>query len=122
MAHDIILRAFEHSSTHNVPLHSYLDNVEQFSIQEAFQRLEKSCAEVKICIKEINNKEDDFGFEKPQQIIDREDDYSKRRLNKIISLDINDAFAMGDKARDVVIRTYANTMREEALKREKEEP
>ncbi|RVX04900.1 Splicing factor 3B subunit 1 [Vitis vinifera] len=40
--------------------------------------------------------EDDMGFKKPQRIIDREDDYRRRR-------------------------TYADVMREEALKREKEE-
>eukprot|EP01018_Ginkgo_biloba_P035221 Gb_14294 [translate_table: standard] len=65
--------------------------------------------------------DDDFGFKKPQRIIDREDDYRKRRLNRIISPDRNDAFAMGDKTPDAAVRTYADVMREEALKREKEE-
>ncbi|GAB2293651.1 Splicing factor 3B subunit 1 [Dionaea muscipula] len=61
------------------------------------------------------------GFRRPQKIIDREDDYRKRRFNRIISPDRNDAFAMGDKTPDVNIRTYADVMREEAFKREKEE-
>lgn len=65
--------------------------------------------------------EDDFGFKKPQRIIDREDDYRKRRLNRIISPERNDAFAMGEKTPDASVRTYADVMREEALKREKEE-
>ncbi|XP_059065494.1 uncharacterized protein LOC131032362 [Cryptomeria japonica] len=65
--------------------------------------------------------DDDLGFKKPQRIIDREDDYRKRRLNRIISPDRNDAFAMGDKTPDTAVRTYADVMREEALKREKEE-
>eukprot|EP01018_Ginkgo_biloba_P035429 Gb_20157 [translate_table: standard] len=65
--------------------------------------------------------DDDFGFKKPQRIIDREDDYRKRRLNRIISPDRNDAFAMGDKTPDAAVRTYADVMREEAFKREKEE-
>ena len=65
--------------------------------------------------------DDDFGFKKPQKIIDREDDYRKRRLNRIISPDRNDAFAMGEKTPDASVRTYADVMREEALKREKEE-
>ncbi|GLJ13842.1 hypothetical protein SUGI_0221080 [Cryptomeria japonica] len=65
--------------------------------------------------------DDDLGFKKPQRIIVREDDYRKRRLNRIISPDRNDAFAMGDKTPDAAVRTYADVMREEALKREKEE-
>lgn len=69
----------------------------------------------------VAEEEDDFGFKKPQRIIDREDDYRKRRLNRIISPDRNDAFAMGDKTPDAAVRTYADIMREEALKREKEE-
>ncbi|KAL5981994.1 Splicing factor 3B subunit 1 [Asimina triloba] len=64
---------------------------------------------------------DDFGFKKPQKIIDREDDYRKRRLNRIISPDRNDAFAMGDKTPDPSVRTYVDVMKEEALKRQKEE-
>lgn len=67
--------------------------------------------------------EDDsmMGFKKPSRIIDREDDYRRRRLNRVISPDRHDAFAAGDKTPDVSVRTYADVMREEALKREKEE-
>ncbi|KAJ7233301.1 hypothetical protein O6H91_16G028400 [Diphasiastrum complanatum] len=65
--------------------------------------------------------DDDLGFKKPQRIIDREDDYRKRRLNRIISPDRNDAFAMGDKTPDAAVRTYADIMREEKLKRDKED-
>lgn len=65
--------------------------------------------------------DDDFGFKKSQKIIDREDDYRKRRLNRIISPDRNDAFAMGDKTPDVSMRTYSDVMKEEYLKRQKEE-
>ncbi|KAF8044177.1 hypothetical protein BT93_A2224 [Corymbia citriodora subsp. variegata] len=61
------------------------------------------------------------GFKKPQRIIDREDDYRKRRLNRVISPDRHDAFAAGDKTPDVSVRTYGDVMREEALKRETEE-
>ncbi|KAF8403542.1 hypothetical protein HHK36_011646 [Tetracentron sinense] len=67
------------------------------------------------------DEDEDLGFRKPQRIIDREDDYRKRRLSRVISPDRNDAFAMGDKTPDVSVRTYADVMREEALKREKEE-
>lgn len=63
----------------------------------------------------------DDGFRKPQRIIDREDDYRRRRLNRVISPERHDAFAMGDKTPDVNVRTYADVMREEALKREKED-
>ncbi|KAF2320413.1 hypothetical protein GH714_027446 [Hevea brasiliensis] len=64
---------------------------------------------------------DDGGFKKPSKIIDREDDYRRRRLNRVISPDRHDAFAAGEKTPDPSVRTYADVMREEALKREKEE-
>ncbi|KAK7306536.1 hypothetical protein VNO77_44483 [Canavalia gladiata] len=63
----------------------------------------------------------DMGFRKPQRIIDREDDYRRRRLNQIISPERHDPFAAGEKTPDPSVRTYADVMREEALKREKEE-
>ena len=65
--------------------------------------------------------DDDIGFKKPQRIIDREDDYRKRRLNRVISPERHDAFAAGEKTPDPSVRTYAEVMREEALKREREE-
>jgi splicing factor 3B subunit 1 len=61
------------------------------------------------------------GFNRPSRIIDREDDYRKRRLNRIISPERVDPFALGDKTPDPSVRTYADIMREEAHKREKEE-
>ncbi|WCJ18776.1 Splicing factor 3B subunit 1 [Euphorbia peplus] len=64
---------------------------------------------------------EDIGFKKPSRIIDREDDYRRRRLNRVISPDRHDAFAAGEKTPDASVRTYADVMREEALKREKEE-
>ncbi|KAF2294154.1 hypothetical protein GH714_007933 [Hevea brasiliensis] len=64
---------------------------------------------------------DDGGFKKPSKIIDREDEYRRRRLNRVISPDRHDAFAAGEKTPDPSVRTYADVMREEALKREKEE-
>ncbi|KAB1212458.1 Splicing factor 3B subunit 1 [Morella rubra] len=68
-----------------------------------------------------DDNEDALGFKKPQRIIDREDDYRKRRLNRVISPERHDAFAAGEKTPDPSVRTYADVMREEALKREKEE-
>lgn len=62
----------------------------------------------------------DLGFKKPAKIIDREDDYRRRRLQRVISPDRHDAFAAGDKTPDVSVRTYVDVMREEAYKREKE--
>jgi len=44
--------------------------------------------------------DEQLGFKKPQRIIDREVDYRKQRLNRTISPDRNDAFAMGDKTPD----------------------
>lgn len=63
----------------------------------------------------------DDGLRKTQRIIDREDDYRRRRLDRVISPNRNDAFAMGDKTPDVGTRSYVDIVREEALKREKEE-
>lgn len=69
----------------------------------------------------VGAEDDDSGFKKPQRIIDREDDYRRRRLNRIISPDRNDPFASGEKTPDPSVRTYGDVMREEALKRQKEE-
>lgn len=55
---------------------------------------------------------------KSNKIIDREDDYRRRRLNRIISPDRNDAFQMGDKTPDTRHRTYADIMRQQQLERE----
>ncbi|XP_062024324.1 uncharacterized protein LOC133740394 [Rosa rugosa] len=65
--------------------------------------------------------DDASGMPKSKKIIDREDDYRRRRLNRIISPERHDAFAAGEKTPDPSVRTYAEIMREEALKREKEE-
>ena len=65
--------------------------------------------------------EDSSGMPRSKKIIDREDDYRRRRLNRIISPERHDAFAAGEKTPDPSVRTYAEIMREEALKREKEE-
>jgi splicing factor 3B subunit 1 len=51
-------------------------------------------------------------FKKPQRIIDLEDDYRKQRLNRTISPDGNDAFAMGDKTPDASVRTFPVITRE----------
>ncbi|KAG2427813.1 hypothetical protein HXX76_012137 [Chlamydomonas incerta] len=59
-----------------------------------------------------------LGFDQPKSIYEREDDYRRRRLNRIISPDRNDAFAMGDKTPDARVRTYADIMREQQLQRE----
>ncbi|KAK9834053.1 hypothetical protein WJX81_006031 [Elliptochloris bilobata] len=61
------------------------------------------------------------GFQRPGgKIIDREDDYRRRRLNRIISPTRNDAFAMGDKTPDASVRTFADVMREQQLARERD--
>ncbi|CAN0880602.1 Splicing factor 3B subunit 1 [Linum grandiflorum] len=67
-----------------------------------------------------DDNDDDGGFKKPSRIIDREDDYRRRRLNRVISPDRHDAFAMGEKTPDPSVRTYVEVMREEALKRKTE--
>lgn len=98
------------------------DEEQNFGEHEIARKLASYTAPKSI-IKELPKgaDDDDFGFKKSQKIIDREDDYRKRRLNRIISPDRNDAFAMGDKTPDVSMRTYADVMKEEYLKRQKEE-
>lgn len=63
---------------------------------------------------------DEAGFQKPKSIFEREDEYRRRRLNRFISPDRNDAFAMGDKTPDARVRTYGDVMREQQLARERE--
>nr|GEV79565.1 splicing factor 3B subunit 1 [Tanacetum cinerariifolium] len=65
--------------------------------------------------------DESLGFNKSKRIIDREDDYRRRRLNQVISPERHDAFANGDKTPKPETRGYAEIMREAALKREKEE-
>lgn len=65
------------------------------------------------------DKDDPSGlFPNSQTIYDREDDYKRRRLNRIISPDRNDAFTTGDKTPDARVRTYADIMKEQQLQRE----
>ena len=60
------------------------------------------------------------GFGQPRSIAAREDDYRKRRLNRIISPERNDAFALGDQTPANNVRTYADVMRDQALQRERD--
>ncbi len=53
-----------------------------------------------------------LGLTKPGTIFEREDDYRRRRLNRMLSPARNDAFAMGDKTPDARVRSYADVRRE----------
>lgn len=55
-----------------------------------------------------------------RRIIDRENDYKRRRLNRQLSPQRNDPIAMGDQTPDQKTRTYAEVMREQQLERERE--
>ncbi|KAI7844119.1 hypothetical protein COHA_002257 [Chlorella ohadii] len=63
---------------------------------------------------------DDGPLLQSRRIVDRESEYSRRRLDRIISPDRNDAFQMGDKTPDARVRTYADVMREAQLARERD--
>lgn len=67
---------------------------------------------------EPDQTEAELGFQKPKSIYEREDEYRRKRLNRIISPERNDAFGMGDKTPDARVRTYADIMREQQLQRE----
>lgn len=62
----------------------------------------------------------DGSFGGSQRIVDREDEYRRRRLARIISPDRHDAFEAGDKTPAAHVRTYADVMRETALAREQD--
>jgi splicing factor 3B subunit 1 len=53
----------------------------------------------------IGKEEDGIGLKKSQQIIDKEDDYRKRRLNRIISPNRRNVFSRGNRTLDVVVQT-----------------
>ncbi|GLT26082.1 hypothetical protein SLA2020_011690 [Shorea laevis] len=78
----------------------------------------------KSLLKEVPRAEEDdnlLGFRRPAKIIERENDYRRRKYNRNLSPDRHDAFAAGEKTPDPSVRTYAEVMREQALAREKEE-
>ncbi|XP_050264513.1 uncharacterized protein LOC126708689 [Quercus robur] len=108
----------------SIPVNEDEDNLDSLMDNEVARKLASYTAP-KSLLKEMprgsDENDDVSGFKKPQRIIDREDDYRKRRLNRVISPERHDAFAAGEKTPDPLVRTYADVMREEALKREKEE-
>ncbi|GMH15903.1 hypothetical protein Nepgr_017744 [Nepenthes gracilis] len=105
----------------SIPVHDEDENAD--AMENDVARKLASYTAPKSLLKDMPGGAEDSGdgFRRPQRIIDREDDYRRRRFNQAISPDRHDAFAMGDKTPDVNVRTYADVMREEALKREKEE-
>jgi hypothetical protein len=62
----------------------------------------------------------DASLNQGRRIADREDEYRKRRLARMISPARNDAFAMGDQTPDARVSTYADRMREAQLARERD--
>jgi hypothetical protein len=62
----------------------------------------------------------DAALNQGRRIADREDDYRKRRLARMISPARNDAFAMGDQTPDARVSTYADRMREAQIARERD--
>ncbi|KAK2393235.1 splicing factor 3B subunit [Trifolium repens] len=101
------------------------EDAENLEADNEFSRRLPSYTGPRSIMNEIPSAESDAGGsglnQQSRRIIDREDDYRRRRLNQILSPDRNDAFAAGEKTPDPSVRTYAEIMREEALKREKEE-
>ncbi|KAM3271499.1 hypothetical protein ACQJBY_041975 [Aegilops geniculata] len=57
---------------------------------------------------------------KPRRIIDREDEYRRRRLDRGLSPDRHDAFAAGEATPAPSVRTYGDAMREASALQEKE--
>ncbi|CAI8610927.1 unnamed protein product [Vicia faba] len=105
----------------SIPATEYDENLD--ADNEAARRMPSYTAPKSVLkhMPSVANDSEDIGFRKPQRIIDREDDYRIRRLNQILSPDRHDAFAAGEKTPDPSVRTYADIMRDEALKRERED-
>ena len=61
---------------------------------------------------------DPFGAHKRPKITDRENEYTKRRMNQIISPLRDDPFANGGATPDVHARGYGQIMREQNIKRD----
>ncbi|GAU24108.1 hypothetical protein TSUD_389020 [Trifolium subterraneum] len=99
------------------------EDAENLEADNEFSRRLPSYTGPRSIMKEIPSAEieGDSGLPQSRRIIDREDDYRRRRLNQILSPDRNDPFAAGEKTPDPSVRTYAEIMRDEALKREREE-
>ncbi|KAM0855402.1 hypothetical protein ACQ4PT_049796 [Festuca glaucescens] len=57
---------------------------------------------------------------KSRRIMDREDEYRRRRLHRFLSPDRHDAFAAGEATSDPSVRTYTDAMRENRLQHRKE--
>ncbi|KAH7616313.1 hypothetical protein Ndes2526B_g08409 [Nannochloris sp. 'desiccata'] len=64
--------------------------------------------------------DDQGSFGASRRIVDREDDYRRRRLDRALSPERVDAFATGHQAPDDSVRTYADVMKEQALARERD--
>ncbi|KAL9343225.1 hypothetical protein Peur_063656 [Populus x canadensis] len=100
------------------------DEEPEVGLNEVAQKLASYTAP-KSVLKEMPRGGDDSeevnGFRKPLRIIDREDDYRRRRLDRIISPERHDPFSAGEKTPDPSVRTYSDIMKEESLKRQKEE-
>lgn len=61
------------------------------------------------------NSEVNKAFGKRERIIDRENDYRRRRLNRKLSPPRHDPFAADDRSPSADVSTYADVMREQAL-------
>lgn len=64
------------------------------------------------------NKEPEFT--RPEKIIDRENEYHKKRYSRPMSPSRHDAFVLGDQTPDIGVMTYADTLRSQQLDREKD--
>lgn len=111
----------KNSYVSSIPVNEDEENMEAMSNEAARM---PSYTAPKSITKEMprgGDEDEDLGFKKTQRIYDREDEYRRRRLNQVLSPDRHDAFAAGEKTPDPSVRTYGDIMREEALKREKED-
>ncbi|KAF5193644.1 splicing factor 3B subunit, partial [Thalictrum thalictroides] len=113
----------------SIPVNEIDDDVHDFGGSEVARKLASYIApklvfeEVCKGVEDEEEGEDDIGlgYRKRERIIDREDEYKRRRYSREISPDRNDPFVLGDKTPDVLKSTYAEVMKEQILRREKEE-
>ncbi|KMZ65686.1 Splicing factor 3B subunit [Zostera marina] len=97
------------------------DEEEQEEGRDVVRRMASFTGPRAVDIPKVSEDDEEVGFRRPQKITDREDEYRRRRLKRIISPERHDPFASGEKTPDASVRTYADVMKEQALDREKEE-
>ncbi|KAM0898537.1 hypothetical protein ACQ4PT_021863 [Festuca glaucescens] len=96
------------------------DSAEPASANPATHRLASYTGNALAAADIPRSDDDGVPAKRSQRIIDREDDYRRRRLDRIISPQRHDPFAAGEATPDPSVRTYGDAMRESKVQQDKE--